>query len=150
MFKFCLATMKLSLPSRYVGGQKNCIVTVVIIPCQTLSPSICPRKRQQILNMSNQNHCRGQHFICRPLKIRRHYFFPLSQVSLLLGVIQRSNKINMDDRETIFGRQSVSLPNLFVAEDIVHYLPNFVITWKPPFMLWQPSDQPLMSSLMGV
>ena len=60
-------------------------------------------------------------------------FFSLSPSSFLLGVIQRSNKIIMDDRHPIFGRQSVSMPNLFDAEDIVHYLPNFVATWNPPF-----------------
>ena len=60
-------------------------------------------------------------------------FFLLSPISLLPGVIQRSNKIIMDDRQPIFGRQSVLLPNFFVAENIVHYLPNFVATWNPPF-----------------
>ena len=60
-------------------------------------------------------------------------------MSLLLGVIQRSNKIIMDDRQTIFGRQSVSLPNFFVAEDIVHFLPKFVATWNPP-LTTQPTD----------
>ena len=39
----------------------------------------------------------------------------------------------MDNRQTIFGRQSVLLPNFFVAEDIVHYLPKFVATWNPHF-----------------
>ena len=66
------------------------------------------------------------------VKNQKTLFFPLSPVSLLLGVIQRSNKIIMDDRQTIFGRQSVSLHNFFVAEDIVHYLPKFVATWNPP------------------
>ena len=37
----------------------------------------------------------------------------------------------MDDRQPIFGRQSVLLPNFFVAENIVHYLPNFVAMWNP-------------------
>ena len=41
----------------------------------------------------------------------------------------------MDDRQIIFGRQSVLLPNFFVAENIVHYLPNFVPTWNPPLTL---------------
>ena len=54
-------------------------------------------------------------------------------MSLLLGVIQRSNEIIVDDKQPIFGRQSVSLLNFFVAEDIVHFLPNFVATWNPPF-----------------
>ena len=47
-------------------------------------------------------------------------------------LIQPNNKIIMDDRQTICGRQSVSLPNFFVAEDIVHYLPNFRgdSTWR--------------------
>ena len=44
----------------------------------------------------------------------------------------------MDDRQTIFGRQSVLLSNLFVAEDIVHYLPKFVATWNPPFKVGIP------------
>ena len=38
----------------------------------------------------------------------------------------------MGNKQPIFGRQSVSLPNFFVAENIVHYLPNFVATWNPP------------------
>ena len=67
------------------------------------------------------------------VKNQKKLFFPLSPVSLLPGVIQRGNKIIMDDRQTIFGRQSVLLPNLFVAEDIVHYMPKFVATWNPPF-----------------
>ena len=54
-------------------------------------------------------------------------------MSLLLGVIQRSNEMIVDDKQPIFGRQSVSLLNFFVAEDIVHFLPNFVATWNPPF-----------------
>ena len=60
-------------------------------------------------------------------------FVVLSPISLLLGVIQPSNKIIMDDKQPIFGQQSVSLPNFFVAENIVHYLPNFIATWNPPF-----------------
>ena len=44
----------------------------------------------------------------------------------------------MDYRQTIFGRQSVSLPNFFVAENIVHYLRKFVATWNPPFSLSEP------------
>ena len=60
--------------------------------------------------------------------------------SLLLGVIQRSNEIIMDDKQPIFGRQSVSLPNFLVAEDIVHLLPNFVATWNPPIESVLPGD----------
>ena len=41
----------------------------------------------------------------------------------------------MDDKQLIFGRQSVSLLNFFVAEDIVHFLPNFIATWNPPFIV---------------
>ena len=83
--------------------------------------------------MSNPNHCRGQQLIYRPLKVTRDsFFFFLSPVSLLLEVIQRSNEIIVDDKQPIFGRQSVSLLNFFVAEDIVHFLPNFVATWNPP------------------
>ena len=67
------------------------------------------------------------------VKNQKALFFSLSPVILLSGVIQRSNKIIMDDKQTILGRQSVSLPNFFVAENIVHYLPNFVATWNPPF-----------------
>ena len=63
-------------------------------------------------------------------------FFLLSPISLLPGVIQRSNKIIMDDRQPIFGRQSVLLPNFFVDENIVHYLLNFVATWNPPLSLY--------------
>ena len=67
------------------------------------------------------------------VKNQKTLFFPLSPGSLLLGVIQCSNKVIMDDRQTIFGRQCVSLPNIFVAEDIFHYLPKFVAMWNPPF-----------------
>ena len=67
------------------------------------------------------------------VKNQNTLFFSLSPMTLLLGVIQHSNKIIMDDKQPIFGRQSVSLPNFFVAENIVHYLPNFVATWNPPF-----------------
>ena len=68
------------------------------------------------------------------VKNQKTLFFSLSPVSLLLGVIQRSNEIIMEDKQPIFSRQSVSLTNIFVAEDIVHYLPNFVATWNPPFI----------------
>ena len=66
-------------------------------------------------------------------------------MSLLLGVIQRSNEISVDDKQPIFGRQSVSLLNFFVAEDIVHVLPNFVATWNPPFKF---SDTETFASLV--
>ena len=60
-------------------------------------------------------------------------FFLLSPISLLPGVIQRSNKIIVGDKQPIFGRQSVSLLNFFVAENIVHFLQKFGATWNPPF-----------------
>ena len=41
----------------------------------------------------------------------------------------------MDDRQPFFGRQCLSLPNFFVAEDTVHYSPNFVTMWNPPFYM---------------
>ena len=66
------------------------------------------------------------------VKNQKTPFFSLLPQSLLLGVIKRSNKIIMGDEQPIFGKQSVSLPNFFVAENIVHYLPKFVATWNPP------------------
>ena len=72
-------------------------------------------------------------FYLSAVKNQNTLFLSLSPVSLLLRVMQCSNKIIMDIRQPNFGRQSVSLPDFFVAEDIVHYLPNFVATWNPPF-----------------
>ena len=97
------------------------------------SPSIRLRKRQKNIKQVQSKLLLTAKVYLSAVKNQKTLFFCLSPMSLLLGVIQRSNKIIMDDKQPIFGRQSVSLPNFFVAENIVHYLPNFVATWNPPF-----------------
>ena len=92
-------------------------------------PPVPPRNEQKILNKSDLVCCWGQQFIHRLLKIKGPYFLPCRYVfpnSLLLGVIQRSNKRIVGEKQAFLGHefQSVLLLNFFVAEHIFHYSPN--------------------------
>ena len=100
-------------------------------PARLCCPQFALEKRQK-LNRSKSKQLLTAKVNLSAVKNQKTLFFSLSPMSLLLGVIQCSNKLIMDDKQPIFGRQSVSLPNLFVAENIVHYLPNFVAMWNPP------------------
>ena len=105
---------------------------VVIIPLPSSVALNLPYKTtENIKHVQSKSLPRSTLYLAA-VKNQETQFFPLSPMSLLLGVIQHSNEIIMDDRQTIFGRQRVSLPNFFVAADIVHYLPKFVTTWNPP------------------
>ena len=62
--------------------------------------------------MFNPNHCRGQQFICRLFKVEESWFLFLSPNSLLVGVIQHSNKRVIWRQTTLF-RPSKSFIALF-------------------------------------
>ena len=112
---------------------KGCIEKVVIIPLFTSIALKSPKKGAKYIQHVQSSLLLRAKVYLSAVKSQNTLFLSLSPVSLLLGVIQRSNEIIVDDKQLIFGRQSVSLLNFFVAEDIVHFLLNFVATWNPPF-----------------
>ena len=67
------------------------------------------------------------------VKNRREIFFCLLPTSVLLRVIQCSNKRIVGERQSFFGCQSVSLLNFLIAKHIAQYSPNLIATWNPPY-----------------